>query len=243
MNGSREHSDGLDLDDDSDVVRSTGRDENGRAKSAGTSAGGAQRRDRQRRPARTPLQEQEEAVTDTHSLEEQGEMAKRFIEGLVAELGMEATVTSRPVNDDAVQVAVDGEELGLLVGKGGATLSAIQELARTVVQRQTGGHTERILVDVAGYRARRAEALTRFTQQVVEDVVASGKEKALEAMSPADRKVVHDAVNEIGGASTTSEGIEPHRHVVISPLASNSSSESSPASDDESEADADEASD
>jgi spoIIIJ-associated protein len=88
------------------------------------------------------------------------------------------------------------------------------------VQRKAGGRTERILVDVAGYRARRAEALGKFTRKVVEEVVDSGHEKALEAMSPADRKVVHDTVNEIGGASTRSEGEEPHRYVVISPDAS-----------------------
>jgi len=130
------------------------------------------------------------------------------------------------LSEDAVQVAVDGDELGLLVGKGGATLSAIQELARTVVQRKTGGHTDRILIDVAGYRAKRAEALTRFTRKVVEDVLASDKEMALEAMSPADRKVVHDAVNEIGGAATRSEGVEPNRYVIISPLAASTATDS-----------------
>jgi spoIIIJ-associated protein len=165
-------------------------------------------------------EEEEETVTDTLSLEEQGDLAKRFIEGLVAELGLQATVTARALDDEAVQVAVDGEELGLLVGQGGTTLAAIQELTRTVVQRKTGGRTERILVDVAGYRAKRAEALGKFTRKVVDEVLSSGHEKALEAMSPADRKVVHDAVNEIGGASTRSEGEEPHRYVVISPAAS-----------------------
>ena len=80
---------------------------------------------------------------------------------------------------------------------------------------------DRILVDVAGYRAKRAEALGRFTTKVVEEVVASGREKALEAMSPADRKVVHDTVNELGGAVTRSEGVEPRRFVVISPVSDN----------------------
>jgi spoIIIJ-associated protein len=159
-------------------------------------------------------------VTETLSLEEQGDMAKQFIEGLVDQLGLDAAVSAQPVNDETVQVAVDGEELGLLVGQGGATLAAIQELTRTVVQRKAGGHTDRILVDVAGYRAKRAEALGRFTTKVVEEVVASGTEKALEAMSPADRKVVHDTVNELGGAVTRSEGVEPRRYVVISPAAS-----------------------
>jgi spoIIIJ-associated protein len=160
-------------------------------------------------------------VTETLSLEEQGDMAKEFIEGLVDQLGLEASVTAQPLNDETVQVAVEGAELGLLVGQGGATLAAIQELTRTVVQRKAGGHTDRILVDVAGYRVRRAEALGRFTTKVVEEVVASGREKALEAMSPADRKVVHDTVNELGGAVTRSEGVEPRRYVVISPVDDN----------------------
>jgi spoIIIJ-associated protein len=160
-------------------------------------------------------------VTDTLSLEEQGDLAKQFIEGLVSVLGMQATVTVTAVEEeDIVQVAVDGDELGVLVGQGGATLAAIQELARTVVQRKAGGHIERILVDVAGYRAKRTEALARFTQKVVDDVVSTGKDKALEPMSPADRKVVHDTVNELGGAVTRSEGVEPRRYVVISPSGS-----------------------
>ncbi len=195
-------------------------DQDGRAKD---SSGRSQRGNRQRRQTSSNSTSEEETVTETLSLEEQGDLAKQFIEGLVAQLGLEASVTARPLNDEAVQVAVDGDELGLLVGQGGATLSAIQELTRTVVQRKTGGHTDRILVDVAGYRAKRAEALGRFTTKVVEEVVASGREKALEAMSPADRKVVHDTVNELGGAVTRSEGVEPRRYVVISPISEVSS--------------------
>jgi spoIIIJ-associated protein len=185
------------------------------ANGAGAVSGGARR---PRKKVTKSSQAEEETVAETLSLEEQADLAKRFIEGLVAELGLSATVTAKPVaEDEVVQVAVDGDELGILVGQGGATLSALQELARTVVQRKAGGHIERIFVDVAGYRARRAEALGRFTRKVVEDVIASGSDKALEPMSPADRKVVHDSVNEIGGAVTRSEGEEPRRYVVISP--------------------------
>jgi spoIIIJ-associated protein len=184
-----------------------------------------QRKSRQRKPATSETHDEEETVAETLSLEEQGDLAKQFIEGLVAQLGLSATVTARALDDEAVQVAVDGDELGLLVGQGGATLAAIQELTRTVVQRKTGGRTERILVDVAGYRAKRSEALGKFTKKVVDEVVASGREKALESMSPADRKVVHDAVNEIGGASTRSEGEEPNRYVIISPLAQSASAD------------------
>ena len=153
------------------------------------------------------------------TLEEQGESAREFIEGLIDELGLEAAVSLRVVDSETVEVVVDGQELGILVGRGGATLGALQELARTVVQSRTAGPTERILVDVAGYRAKRSEALQRFTRQVAEEVLASGSEQALEPMLAPDRKVVHDAVTDIEGVETRSEGEEPRRYVVISPLA------------------------
>ena len=85
----------------------------------------------------------------------------------------------------------------MLVGPRGSTLAALQDLTRAVVQRQCPSRTDRILVDVAGYRERRLAALKRFSIQIAEEVLASGQEKALEAMSPADRKAVHDAINEI----------------------------------------------
>ncbi len=153
------------------------------------------------------------------SLEEQGESAREFVAGLVEELGLSATVSSRVIDDDTAEVAVDGTELGVLVGPGGATLGALQELARTFVQKRTGGQSSRIMVDVAGYRAKRAAALGRFTRQIAEEVIEAGTERALEPMSASDRKVVHDTVNEIDGLSTRSEGEEPHRYIVITPEA------------------------
>lgn len=159
---------------------------------------------------------------ETLSLEEQGETARAFVEGLVRELGLDAAVSSRVVDDETAEVAVQGEGLGLLVGPGGATLQALQELTRTYVQRRTGGHSERIVVDVAGYRARRVEALQRFTRQIVDEVLASGHERALEPMGAADRKVVHDTVNAIEGVETRSEGEDPQRHIVISSVSTGS---------------------
>jgi spoIIIJ-associated protein len=157
-------------------------------------------------------------VGEVLSLEEQGESAREFVEGLIEEIGLEASVGVRVVDSETVEVVVDGQELGILVGRGGATLGALQELARTVVQSRTAGPTERILVDVAGYRAKRAEALSRFTRQVAEEVLSSGSEQAMEPMLAPDRKVVHDTVGEIEGVETRSEGEEPRRYVVLSPL-------------------------
>ena len=105
----------------------------------------------------------------------------------------------------------------MLIGPRGQTLSAIQELTRTVAQRKVAEGQPRIVVDVAGYRKDRREALERFTRDVAAQVVASGVVRVLEPMPPADRKVVHDTVNSIDGVSTSSEGEEPRRRVVIQP--------------------------
>ena len=114
---------------------------------------------------------------------------------------------------------VEGDDLGLLIGPKGQTLAAIQELSRTVVQRQASGtHHGRVRLDVSGYRQRRREALERFARPVADEVQASrASQKALEPMNAADRKVVHDTVNEIDGVSTVSEGEDQRRRVVILP--------------------------
>ena len=154
---------------------------------------------------------------ETLTLEEQGDSAREFVAGLIDELGLSADVSSRIVDEEPAEVVVEGRELGVLVGPGGATLAALQELAQDFVQKRTGGQSSRIVVDVAGYRAKRTAALQRFAQQVADEVTAAGTERALEPMTAADRKVVHDTVNEIDGLSTHSEGEEPRRYIVISP--------------------------
>jgi spoIIIJ-associated protein len=151
------------------------------------------------------------------TLEEQGEVGRAFLAGLLTEYGVSASVETRLLDDETVEIAAMGEDLGLLVGPRGSTLSALQDLTRAVVQRQCPSRTDRILVDVAGYREKRSAALKRFSTQIAEEVIASGQEKALEAMSPADRKAVHDAVNEIQGVATRSEGEDPNRYIVIAP--------------------------
>jgi spoIIIJ-associated protein len=151
------------------------------------------------------------------TLEEQGEVGRAFVADLLGEFGMEGTVETRLLDEDTVEIAALGEDLGILVGPRGSTLAALQDLTRAVVQRQCPSRTDRILVDVAGYRERRSAALKRFSVQIAEEFLASGQEKALEPMSPADRKAVHDAINEMAGVATRSEGEDPNRHIVIAP--------------------------
>jgi spoIIIJ-associated protein len=153
---------------------------------------------------------------------EQSEVAAEFLRGLLDRFGLDATVAVRPIDDDAAEIAVDGDDLGLLIGPKGATLTALQDLARTVVQRRTSARNGRLWLDVAGYRERRRAALARFAESAAEQVLTSGSRAVLEPMSAADRKVVHDTINGIAGVVTTSEGEEPRRRVVILPEPSES---------------------
>ena len=166
--------------------------------------------------ATSPRGEEENTVSGSDvSLEDQVELAETFTRGLIERFGLPAMVTARAEGDDDVMVEVVGEDLGLLIGPRAATLDAIQELVRTAVQRRIGGHGARIHVDAAGYRARRQEALAEFARQAAQRALESGRDQVFEPMSPLDRKVVHDTVNEIEGVSTISEGEEPRRRVVI----------------------------
>ena len=149
-------------------------------------------------------------------VEAQAEQAGAFTRSLVEAMGLSGTVTAR-VDDDTVLVAVDGEGLGLLVGPRGSTLQAIEELVRAVVQHGLSGRSARLRVDVGGYKERRREALAAFARQVADEVRDTNLERALEPMNPPDRKVVHDTVAEIDGVTTSSEGEEPRRRVVIRP--------------------------
>ena len=156
-------------------------------------------------------------MTEAPTLAEEAEAAKEFLVGLLDALDADATVSSRIIEDETIEVAVTGGDLGLLIGPKGQTLAAVQELTRTVVQRRLGGRRGRLLVDVAEYRRKRRAALERFTTEVAAQVLASGAPTLLEPMTPPDRKVVHDTVNAIDGVSTSSEGEEPHRRVAITP--------------------------
>jgi spoIIIJ-associated protein len=200
-------------------ARSAGADGSGAPAGAGNglAASAVVPRSRGGDPPRSSEAKETEDMAEGMTLEEQGEAGRAFLAGLLSEYGMEASVAARVLDEDTVEIAATGDDLGLLVGPRGSTLSALQDLTRAVVQRQCPSRTDRILVDVAGYRERRSAALKRFSIQIAEEVLASGQERALEAMSPADRKAVHDAVNEMSGVATRSEGEDPHRYIVIAP--------------------------
>jgi spoIIIJ-associated protein len=156
-------------------------------------------------------------MSDTE-LAAQGEVVRGFLLDLLDAFGLDGEVVATPAEEGAVELDVTGDDLGLLIGPKGQTLQAVQELSRSILQRQHPGETHaRIRIDVGGYRQRRREALERFVRQIAEDVRTSGVQKALEPMSPPDRKIVHDTVNEIDGVRTMSEGEDTRRRVVILP--------------------------
>ena len=156
--------------------------------------------------------------TDILPLDEHVTCVRDFLAGLVEAFDVEATIDVVEVDDETREVQVNGADLGLLFGPRGLTLQAVGELARTVVYRKApDGQEGRVRIDIGGYRERRREALVAFATRIAEDVRESGRAKALEPMSPPDRKVVHDTINEIDGVQTTSEGAEPRRRVVVLP--------------------------
>jgi spoIIIJ-associated protein len=183
----------------------------------GRGSGGGQSRQIDKQGSGRTSGDSEDTMEESLTLEQQGAAAQEFLAGLVREFGLDATVQFSEVDEDTVQVSAAGDDLGLLVGPRGATLAAVQDLTRTFVQRQSENRTDRILVDVGGYREKRNAALRRFAEGIVEEVKSSGAERALEPMSPADRKVIHDTINEIDGVETRSDGVEPSRYVVITP--------------------------
>ena len=148
--------------------------------------------------------------------DEVGAAAVSFMQGLTEAFGQQAS-TSLQVDGIELDVSVEGDELGLLIGPGGRTLTAIQDLARVASQRRLGDHDTRLRIDVAGYRERRQAALTRFAREVAESVRSSGTARSLEPMTSADRKVIHDVLNEEDGVTSRSEGDDPDRRIVVEP--------------------------
>ena len=149
--------------------------------------------------------------------DEQAEMVADFVEGLLEAAGLDGDVDISEA-DGTTYVDVwaddDPEGMGVLIGKRGNTLDAIQELVRTHVHRRTGERCL-VIVDVEDYRKRRRSQLLRRASEVAGRVKKTGRQEALEPMNAYERKLVHDAVAELGGLVTASEGEEPNRRVVI----------------------------
>ena len=155
-----------------------------------------------------------DGVVSSVDLEQESEIAADYIEGLLDVADLDGDI-DMDVEGDRPVVSVVGATLNELVGPRGEVLEALQELTRLAVHRQTGTRS-RIMLDVGGYRARRRQELAELGRKVAEEVGRTGVPQRLDAMTPFERKVVHDAVA-AAGCRSESEGEEPSRRVVVLP--------------------------
>ena len=166
-------------------------------------------------------------MTDTHQeepvsreerlkeLDEETRLAADFVEGLLDALDLDGDIVEE-VHENSALVKVTDVGSGLLIGRRGATLDALQELTRCAVQHQTERRAI-VRVDVEDYRARHLDKLRDKAREAIAQVRESGKPARLEPMDAYERKLMHDLVARTGGVTSESEGVEPRRRVVVHP--------------------------
>jgi spoIIIJ-associated protein len=143
--------------------------------------------------------------------------ARVLTERVLEALGLDGEIAVRE-DDDAITVEVQGDDLGLLIGRHGQTIDALQHIAYRVAFRG-GEERKRLIVDASGYRERRAATLKHDAERAADDAERLGRRVELEPMNAVERRVVHEHLRERGGVETHSEGDEPERRLVVSPLA------------------------
>jgi spoIIIJ-associated protein len=162
-----------------------------------------------------------EAGVDSGAAELPEEPAKRvrvLLERIVEELDLEAEISVEE-DDGEIRAAVDGEDVGLLIGRHGQTIDAVQLLCYQAAFRGRQDR-KRVTVDAAGYRLRQGEALRRRADLAAEDAIRDDRAIEMDPMGPNERRVVHEHLRDRPEVETYSEGDEPHRFVVIAPLLS-----------------------
>ena len=142
--------------------------------------------------------------------------ARALVARIVETLGVDAEVTARE-EDEAIVVTCSGPDVGLLIGRHGQTIDAMQYLLNAVAWRAHRDERKEVVIDAAGYRARRQATLESLALRVADRVRDSGEREELEPMTAVERKVVHLRLKDEAGVGTTSEGTEPNRYVVVVP--------------------------
>jgi len=164
-------------------------------------------------PAEGPPASNEEPDDDL--LEDQADAAEDFIHGLLDVLDMDGEAEA-DIADETIEVRIAGPDMGLLIGRHGSTLEALQELTRAAVQHQTSSRA-RLVLDIEGYRDRQRSIVERHARAAAADVRRTLRPTELEPMTSFERKVVHTVLADFEGVRTASEGEEPDRKVVIYP--------------------------
>lgn len=147
------------------------------------------------------------------SLETVAETGRSFVSGLIEAMGIQGDVEA-VIEEGSVVVNVSGGDMGAMIGRRGQTLEALQEVTRTAVQRRLRNRV-RLSVDVESYRARRRVSLEDYARSMAERAKERGTEIELEPMNAYERKIIHDAVAVVDGATSFSEGEEPTRKVIV----------------------------
>jgi len=148
--------------------------------------------------------------------DEPAERVRTLVHNVVEALALDASIDVNE-SDEEISASVDGEDLGLLIGKHGATIDAVQHLAvRAAFKGQ--GERKSVVIDAAGYRERREVALQRAADQAVHDALKFGRAVELEPMTAQERRVVHTYLRDRSEVQTHSEGDEPDRRLVVTPI-------------------------
>jgi spoIIIJ-associated protein len=148
--------------------------------------------------------------------DEPAERVRAVVGRVVQALGLRASVDIEE-SDEEIRATVNGDDLGLLIGRHGATIDALQHLAMRAAFHSSAEH-KAVVVDAAGYRERREAALKRAADRAVEDALSFGRAVELEPMGPQERRIVHMYLRDRVDVDTHSEGDEPDRRLVVTPV-------------------------
>lgn len=157
----------------------------------------------------------ERVAEEAYEEEDSAELLEELLKEVTIGLGLECEVVVDR-EDDVLRGRVEGEDVGLLIGRRGQTIDAVQHLAQRIVF-PGGRATARVVVDADGYRDRRAEALRSDADDAADEAIRSGEPVDLDPMPASERRVVHEYLRERGDVETHSEGDEPERYLVVSP--------------------------
>jgi spoIIIJ-associated protein len=146
------------------------------------------------------------------------ELLEELLEEITDALGLDAAIEVSE-SEGTLTGKLDGEDVGLFIGRRGQTIDAVQHLAQRIVY-PSGPSSVRVVIDANGYRERRADALRADADDAADDAISSGKPVELDPLPPFERRIVHEYLRDRGDVETHSEGDEPERYLVISPRAS-----------------------
>jgi spoIIIJ-associated protein len=158
----------------------------------------------------------EVASADEPGTGDEARAAREIVERIAAGIGADVAITSRE-HESGVTINCSGADVALFIGKHGQTIDAIQYLANAITR--AGGSEHEVIVDAAGYRARRTATLENLARRTAQRASATGRRVAMEPMTPVERKIVHEALKDDPEVETASEGTEPNRFVVVFPRA------------------------